>query len=96
MSTLMHVTEDEVPAILSAMVAPLRQGAPFFVGLWGGDQGNVISEVGIDGHQRLFSLRPVAVNRRLLAAGAMVEQASTWDLGGDEWQYQVFQLRVGC
>ena len=96
MSTLMHVTEDEVPAILSAMFAPLRPGAPFFVGLWGGDQGDVISEVGLDGHQRLFSLRPFAVNRRLLAAGAAVEHASTWDLGGDEWQYQVFQLRVGC
>lgn len=25
----------------------------------------------------------------------MVEHASTWNLGVDEWQYQVFQLRVG-
>ena len=96
MSTLMHVSEDEVPSTLSAMFVPLRPGAPFVVGLWGGDQGDVISEVGIDGHQRLFSFRPLAVNRRLLASGAMVERACTWDLGDDEWQYQVFQLRVGC
>jgi hypothetical protein len=26
---------------------------------------------------------------------SVVEHASTWDLGRDEWEYQVFQLRVG-
>jgi SAM-dependent methyltransferase len=94
MSTLMHFTDREVPGVLSAMATSLRVGAPLDVGLWGGDHGDVISEVGIAGHQRLFSLRPVAVNHQLMASCAVVERTSTWDLGDDEWQYQVFRLRV--
>ncbi len=96
MSTLMHIPEDEVPDTLSAMTAPLRPGAPLLVGVWGGDQGDFISEIGLAGHQRPFSLRPFGVNHRLFAACGDVEHASTWDLGADEWQYQVFQLRIRC
>lgn len=95
MSTLMHIPEATVPECLSAMTAPLRPGAPFVVGLWGGDRGDVISELGPAGHRRFFSLRPFDVNHRLLAACATVEHASVWDLGDGEWQYHVFQLRVG-
>ena len=96
MSTLMHIPEDEVPETLSAMTAPLRPGAPLFVGVWGGDLGDLIGEFGLAGHQRRFSLRTFGVNLRLFAACGKVEHATTWDLGADEWQYQVFQLRVGC
>lgn len=95
MSTLMHFPEDEVPGILSAMIAPLCPGAPLFIGLWGGDQGDLVSEVGLAGHQRFFGLRPFHVNHMLVAACAAVEQASTWDIGGDKWEYHVFRLRVG-
>jgi SAM-dependent methyltransferase len=95
MSTLMHFRAVDVPETLSAMTAPLRQGAPLFVGVWGGDQGDIIGEFGLDGHQRLFSLRPFEVNLRLFAACGDVEHATTWDYGPDEWQYQVFKLRVG-
>lgn len=94
MSTLMHIPEDQIPETLSAMTAPLRPGAPLFVGVWGGGQGDVVGEFGIAGHQRLFSLRPFDVNLTLFAACGSIEHASNWDLGADEWQYQVFQLRV--
>lgn len=96
MSTLMHIPEEQVPGTLYAMTASLRPGAPLVVGVWGGDQGDLVGEFGLAGHQRLFSLRPFGLNRRLFAACGEVEHASTWDLGADEWQYQVFQLRVGC
>ena len=77
------------------MTAVLRPGAPLFVGVWGGEQGDIVTGTPLAGLQRLFSLRPFDVNHRLLAACAEVEHASTWDLGPDEWEYQVFQLRVG-
>jgi len=77
MSTLMHIPEDNLAEALSAMTAPLRRGAPLFIGVWGGDQGDLISEFGVAGHQRLFSLRPFGVNRRLFAACGRVEHAST-------------------
>ena len=77
------------------MTASLRPGAPLVVGVWGGDQGDIIGESGLDGHRRFFSLRPFDVNLRLFAAGGQIENATKWDLGPDEWQYQVFQLRTG-
>ena len=95
MSTLMHITEVKLPEVLSAMTAPLRPGAPLFIGVWGGDQGEIMSEFGLAGHRRLFSLRPFDVNRTLFAASGRMEHSCTWDLGVAEWQYQVFQLRVG-
>ena len=95
MSTLMHIAGDDVPKTLTAMTASLRPGAPLLVGVWGGDQGDIIGEFGLDGHQRFFSLRPFDVNLRLFAACGQIENATTWDLGPDEWQYQVFQLRTG-
>lgn len=90
----MHIPEDQLPEALSAMTAPLRPGAPLSIGVWGGDHGELMSDFGLAGHQRLFSLRPFGVNRKLFAACGRVEHACTWDFGADEWQYQVFQLRI--
>ena len=89
MSTLMHIPTADVPQTLTAMVASLRPGAPLCVGVWGGDQGDIIGEFGLDGHQRFFSLRPFDVNLTLFAACGEVERATTWALGPDEWQYEV-------
>jgi SAM-dependent methyltransferase len=94
MSTLMHLRQDDVPNTLSAMTAVLRLGAPLVVGLWGGQQRDVVSGTSLAGNQRLFCLRPVDVNYQLFAACGAVEHTSTWDLGPDEWEYQVFRVRV--
>lgn len=94
MSTLMHLPEAEVPAALDAMTTPLRPGAPLLIGLWGGDQPDVIDESGIDGQRRLFNLRSFDRNRELVEACGPVEQASQWDVIEQGWHYQVFQLRV--
>ena len=95
MSTLMHIPTDGVPDALAAMIASLRRGAPLVVGVWGGAQGDILGEFGLSGHQRFSSLRPFDVNTRLLAACGEVERATIWDLGPEEWQYQVLQLRAG-
>jgi len=96
MSTLMHVPEADVSATVSELVRLLRPGAPLFVGLWGGDQGQIVSEQGVDGQRRMFSLRSPGRNRELLAASAPIEWSTTWDLGPDHWSYQLFRLRVGA
>lgn len=90
----MHIPEDDVADTLRAMAVALRQGAPLFVGLWGGKRRDVISDWGIGGQRRFFSLRPSAVNQELLAACGPVEKASTWDTGPEGWEYQLFQVRI--
>jgi SAM-dependent methyltransferase len=94
MSTLMHLRQGDVPDTLSAMMAVLELGAPLVVGVWGGPQGELVGGTSLAGHQRLFCLRPLEVNYQLFAACGAVEHTSTWDLGPDEWQYQVFRIRV--
>jgi len=93
-STLMHIPEYDVADTLRAMAVPLRLGAPLFVGLWGGDRRDMISDWGIKGQRRPFSLRPSAVNQELLAVCGPVETVSTWDTGPAGWEYQLFQVRI--
>ncbi len=93
MSTLMHIPEDESAATLAAMVTALCPGAPLAVGLWGGELGDV-NESSVDGHQRLFSLRPFIRNQELLAVCGSIEQAAVWDIGLDGWEYHTFTVRV--
>lgn len=95
MSTLMHVPEDQIVEALAAVMIPLRAGAPFVVGLWGGERRDVIDGSKIEGQRRLFSLRSLARNRELLQACGSVEQALRWNVGPDGWAYQVFRVRAG-
>jgi SAM-dependent methyltransferase len=93
MSTLMHLPEDEAALAVLAMTQSLCVGAPLFIGLWGGDKGDFVSEFGIDGQSRLFCLRHFDVNLGIVAAHAEVTSAEAWETV-DGWQYQVFQLRI--
>jgi len=95
MSTFMHVPADEAATVAAGMVGPLRPGAPLLVGLWGGTPRDEIDDTKIEGERRLFSLRSVEHNRQLLAAGGATEHRSTWEVGPDGWEYQVFLVRVG-
>jgi SAM-dependent methyltransferase len=94
MSTLMHFPETEVPAAMRAMSETLQPGAPFLVGVWGGDDGDVISDSGIEGHRRFFSLRSHEQNGELLTAGGAIEWSTTWNFGAGEWAYHLFRLRA--
>lgn len=95
MSTLMHVPEAEVPDVVRAMTVPLESGAPLMIGLWGGARRDEISTTQIAGEQRLFSMRPLQMNRDLLSSAGAVEHSETWDVGPEGWHYQLFRIRVG-
>ena len=94
MSTLMHLPEVEVPAAITAMAACLGDGAPLFVGLWGGDRDDTIDEQQIDGERRLFSLRPAEQNRALIAQAGEVEWMTVLDVGPPGWNYQAVRVRI--
>lgn len=97
MSTLMHVPATDTARALAAMTAVLRPGAPFLVGLWGADHGHhgdLVSERGVAGQRRLFSVRPFAANAALIGEAASIEWSTRWDFGPDEWSYHVFRLRA--
>jgi SAM-dependent methyltransferase len=94
MSTFMHVPAEEAAAVAAGMVAPVRAGGPLLVGLWGGTPRDEIDDTMIIGERRLFSLRSVDHNRQLLGAGGDVQHRSTFDVGPDDWEYQVFLIRA--
>lgn len=94
MSTLMHVPEPQVEAVLAAMARTLRPGSPLFVALWGGSLGEHIDEYRIEGQRRLFSLRTFNRNHELLATVGTIERAENLDLGPDNWEYHVFLART--
>lgn len=94
MSTLMHVPEAEVPDVARAMTVSLEPGAPLMVGLWGGTRRDEISTTQIEGEQRLFSMRPLEMNRELLSSAGVIEHSEIWDVGPDGWHYQLFLIRV--
>lgn len=93
MSTLMHLMEHEVSSAIAAMAEVLVPGAPMMIGMWGGPRSDDIDDQQIDGERRLFSLRPIELNSRLLEAAGTVESAEV--VPGQEGQdYQLFLLRV--
>jgi len=94
MSTLMHVPEADVPATLVAMAAVLAAGAPLVVGQWGGSLGDLTSHDGIEGEQRLFSLRSFERNCALLAQIGELERSEIWPTGPDGWEYHLCQVRA--
>lgn len=94
MSTFMHVPADEAAVAATAMCGPVRPGGPLLVGVWGGTRRDEIDDSKIEGERRLYSLRPVDHNRRLLEAGGTVEHRWTSDAGPDGWEYQVFLIRA--
>lgn len=94
MSTFMHVPEEQAAAVARAMVEPLQTGAPLTVGLWGGERRDEVDTSQLEGERRLFSLRPVELNGRLLSAAGATEIIDTWNVGPEGWEYQRFLIRA--
>lgn len=93
MSTMMHVPDVEAVAAYREVTRPLRVGAPFAIGLWGGELGEIVSSR--DGaHRRLFSLRTWERNRSLLEHVGVLEHHETWPAGPDGWEYHFAIVRV--
>lgn len=98
MSTIMHLPEHEIPEALAAMGQSLKTGAPFMIGVWGAEAGWDPAEKnqsdGIDGFERLFSLRSFERNKALASEAGAIEEASTWPVGPDGWEYHTVLLRL--
>lgn len=94
MSTLMHVPEPEVEAVVAHMVRPLRAGAPLMVGLWGGERRDETDTTHLPGERRLFSLRPFERNAELLSAAGSIETREIRGTSPEGWDYHTFLIRV--
>lgn len=91
MSTLMHLTEQEMSSAVAAMAATLVPGAPLQVGMWGGDAGERVDE-SIAGQRRRFFDRPLDVNTKILGVIGEIENSEEWDFG-DTGRYHVISVR---
>lgn len=94
MSTLMHLPEEQVSEAVHAMRAALAPGAPMCIGLWGGEFGDVMSEHGLEDHQRFFSLRTFERNAALISVAGRIEWSTTMTFDQGDWSYQLFRLRT--
>ncbi len=95
MSALMHLREQDVSLAVAGLADLLRPGSPILIGMWGGDGGDVMSEIGVPGHRRYFGLRSQGQNEALLGgSGVEIEWSSVWEFGAAEWEYHLFRLRT--
>ncbi len=94
MSTLMHVPADEFDEAMRAVLAPLRSGALFGIGMWGGAGHEFRTTPGPDGTRRLFSLRTAEHNRTMLSVHGAIEQWEVWDAGPEDWEYHLGVIRL--
>lgn len=95
MSTIMHLPDEAVPPAISAMAATLRSAAPLLIGMWGTPEAELhIDYSTIDDYHRSFYLRTPTRNRELLAGLTPAAEVEVWDIGPDNWHYQVHQLRT--
>lgn len=92
MSTLMHVPLTEFDEAMRATVTTLQPGAPFGIGMWGGDEREIAADPA--GRRRFFSLRTAEHNRELLARHGEIERFETWNAGPADWEYQYTILRT--
>jgi len=83
-----------MPRAMAEMVAVLKSGAPFMIGLWGGELGNHIDDKRLPGHRRMFCLRSAQQNRAFFESVASVEHHEVWPVDPQGWDYQVFLLRA--
>ena len=96
MSTLMHLPAEEAAAAVEAMSSCLEADAPLTVGVWGSHVGRDVESRAIEGERRPFHLRTADQNRRLLSAAGEIQWATVWDAGPEDWEYQVFRVRVSA
>lgn len=95
MSTLMHLPKGTAATALGAMAECLEPGAPLMVALWGTPSPVEVDDSTIEGQRRHYFLRSAGQNLELMANAGRPELISTWDAGPDDWEYQVFLVRVG-
>jgi SAM-dependent methyltransferase len=91
MSTLLHIPDRDLPDVLAETMRVLAEGAPLAVGLWSGDDEEVIAVDDETQQNRLYSRRDETV-RRLFGEHGLVSGFTTWDRPGTGRHYQFFIL----
>ena len=91
LSTLLHVTDDDVPTALDELVRVVRPGSPVAIGLWGGRDHAGLNE---DDPPRWFRIRTDDQVRAMVAGHGTIEQFEVWQPEGDTFTYQWVVLRT--
>src|SRR4029453_11141908 len=68
MSTLLHIPNAEIDAVLAEVVRVTSPGAPLAVGLWSGDDEEVLNPEDVAEPRRFYSRRGDAPGRRVFVA----------------------------
>jgi SAM-dependent methyltransferase len=81
MSTLLHVPNDAIHDVVGELVRVATPGAPIGVGLWSGDDEELVNPEDEDEPRRFFSRRSDSSLRRIFGAHGVVEHFETWPEG---------------
>lgn len=81
MSTLLHVPNDVIHDVVAELVRVTGPGAPIGVGLWSGEDEELLNPEDQDEPRRFFSRRSDLSVRRVFGAHGVVEHFETWPEG---------------
>lgn len=83
MSTLLHIPNRDIDDVVRELVRVAAPGAPIAVGLWSGDDEEVLNPEDEIEPRRFFSRRSDAAVRRIFGRHGTLEEFVTWPEGGD-------------
>ncbi|GGV32334.1 class I SAM-dependent methyltransferase [Paenarthrobacter nicotinovorans] len=81
MSTLLHVPNSGIHDVVRELVRVTAPGAPIAVGLWSGDDDEVLNPEDLEEPRRFFSRRSDETVRRIFGEHGVVEHFRTWPEG---------------
>ncbi|CAN7265211.1 class I SAM-dependent methyltransferase [Arthrobacter sp. LjRoot14] len=81
MSTLLHIPNTDIDDVVRELVRVAAPGAPIAVGLWSGDDEEVINPEDEIQPPRFFSRRSDAALRRIFGRHGEIEEFVTWPEG---------------
>jgi len=84
MSTLVHVPSTDIDGVLRELVRVTAPGAPIAVGLWSGEDVEVLNPEDDVEPRRFFSRRSDATVRKVFGRHGAVEDFVTWPEGTGE------------
>ena len=96
MNTLLHVPDSGIHDVVGELVRVTAPGAPIAVGLWSGEDEEVLNPEDLDEPRRFFSLRSDDTVRRIFGEHGLVEHFETWpeEAGARNRHYQFLVLRT--
>ncbi|MFJ4026942.1 class I SAM-dependent methyltransferase [Paenarthrobacter sp. NPDC089989] len=81
MSTLLHVPNSRIHDVVGELVRVCAPGAPIGVGLWSGDDEEVLNPEDLEEPRRFFSRRSDGTVQRIFGEHGLVEHFRTWPEG---------------